>query len=260
MKDFSVKEFLEAGVHFGHQTSRWNPKMRPFIYAEKSSIHIIDLEKTVKCIKEAYTFLQELASRGGSVLFVGTKRQAKDVVSSEAERCGMFYLNQRWLGGMLTNFQAVKNSIDRLRKLEEMEDGGIEKLSKKEAMMLKKERGRLERNLKGVSGMEQLPNALFIVDSRKERIAVAEAKKMGIPVVAIVDTNCDPDLINYCIPGNDDAIKAIKLLTSVVADAILEGRGLFLKKKEKKEEKEEKKEKKEEKKEKKEKKEEKEEE
>ncbi len=220
----SMKQLLEAGVHFGHQTRRWNPKMARYIFTERNGIYIIDLQKTVRKVEEAYNFVRDLAAAGGTVLFVGTKKQAQEAVKEEAERCGMFYVNQRWLGGTLTNFNTIQKRIRRLQELERMEeDGTFEVLPKKEVILLRKERERLEKFLGGIKGMKKLPDALFIIDPRKERIAVAEARKLGIPIVAIVDTNCDPDEIDYVIPGNDDAIRAVRLLTSKIADAVLEG-------------------------------------
>ncbi len=230
MAALTMKELLEAGVHFGHQTKRWNPKMQKYIFGERNGIYIIDLQKTLKKFREAYAFVRDLASRGGSVLFVGTKKQAQDTVFEEATRCGMFYVNQRWLGGTLTNFQTIRKSIARLKKLEEMkETGEMERLPKKEALILDREREKLEKALVGIKAMEQLPSAVFIIDPRKEKIAVAEAQRLGIPIVAIVDTNCDPTGIDYPIPGNDDAIRAVRLVTSRIADAILEGRGALTK-------------------------------
>ncbi|ATY85001.1 30S ribosomal protein S2 [Kyrpidia spormannii] len=224
MAIISMKQLLEAGVHFGHQTRRWNPKMQKYIFTERNGIYIIDLQKTVKKVEEAYQFVRSLAEEGKTLLFVGTKKQAQDSVREEAERCGMFYVNQRWLGGTLTNFQTIRRRIDRLHELERMEeDGTFEVLPKKEVNLLRKEKERLEKFLGGIKGMKDLPGALFVIDPRKERIAVAEARKLGIPIVAIVDTNCDPDEIDYVIPGNDDAIRAVKLLTSKMADAVLEG-------------------------------------
>jgi small subunit ribosomal protein S2 len=221
MAVISMKQLLEAGVHFGHQTRRWNPKMAPYIFTERNGIYIIDLQKTVKKVDEAYDFLRSVAEEGKSILFVGTKKQVKE----EALKSGMFYVNERWLGGMMTNFATIRKSINRLKELEAMEeDGTFEVLSKKEVLALKREQEKLEKSLGGIKDMEELPGALFIVDPRKERIAVAEAKKLNIPIVAIVDTNCDPDEIDYVIPGNDDAIRAVKLLTSRMADAVIEGR------------------------------------
>ncbi|HEY6873741.1 MAG TPA: 30S ribosomal protein S2 [Geobacteraceae bacterium] len=224
MSSITMKELLEAGVHFGHQTKRWNPKMKPYIFGARNGIYIIDLQKTVRMFKGAYNFVVEAAKSGETVLFVGTKKQAQDSVAEEAGRCGMFYVNQRWLGGMLTNFATVKQSIDRLKRLDAMiADGTISAYTKKEALQLDKERVKLEKTLGGIKGMHKLPGALFVIDPKNEEIAVQEAKKLGIPVVAIVDTNCDPDNIDYIIPGNDDAIRAIRLLTSKVADAVIEG-------------------------------------
>lgn len=225
MSVVSMKQLLEAGVHFGHQTRRWNPKMAPYIFTERNGIYIIDLQKTVKKVDEAYDFLRSVAEEGKSILFVGTKKQAQEAVKEEALKSGMFYVNERWLGGMMTNFATIRKSINRLKELEAMEeDGTFEVLSKKEVLALKREQEKLEKSLGGIKDMEELPGALFIVDPRKERIAVAEAKKLNIPIVAIVDTNCDPDEIDYVIPGNDDAIRAVKLLTSRMADAVIEGR------------------------------------
>lgn len=225
MAIISMKQLLEAGVHFGHQTRRWNPKMSRYIFTERNGIYIIDLQKTVKKVEEAYNFVRELAAEGKTVLFVGTKKQAQDSVKEEAERVGQYFVNQRWLGGTLTNFSTIQKRIDRLTQLETMEqDGTFEVLPKKEVIVLKKEMDRLEKFLGGIKGMKSLPGALFIIDPRKERIAVAEARKLGIPIVAIVDTNCDPDEIDYVIPGNDDAIRAVKLLTAKIADAIMEGK------------------------------------
>lgn len=221
----SMKQLLEAGVHFGHQTRRWNPKMAPYIFTDRNGIYIIDLQKTVRKIEEAYNFVKELSAEGKAILFVGTKKQAQQSVMEEAERCGMFYVNQRWLGGMLTNFQTIRKRIQRLKELEQMEESGkFELLPKKEVAVLLHEKGRLEKYLKGIKDMQDLPAAMFVIDPRKERIAVAEGRKLGIPIVAIVDTNCDPDEIDYVIPGNDDAIRAVRLLTSRMADAVLEGR------------------------------------
>ncbi|MBX5436067.1 MAG: 30S ribosomal protein S2 [Alicyclobacillaceae bacterium] len=224
MAIISMKQLLEAGVHFGHQTRRWNPKMSRYIFTERNGIYIIDLQKTVRKVEEAYHFVRDLAAQGKTLLFVGTKKQAQEAVKEEAERCGMFYVNQRWLGGTLTNFNTIQKRIGRLQALEKMEeDGTFDVLPKKEVILLRKEKERLEKFLGGIKGMKSLPGALFIIDPRKERIAVAEARKLGIPIVAIVDTNCDPDEIDYVIPGNDDAIRAVKLLTNKMADAVLEG-------------------------------------
>ncbi len=221
----SMKQLLEAGVHFGHQTRRWNPKMAPYIFTERNGIYIIDLQKTVKKLEEAYAFVKEVSANGDNVLFVGTKKQAGDSVKEEAERAGAHYVNARWLGGMMTNFKTIRRRIQRLEQLRKMqEDGTFERLPKKEVIKLELEIEKLEKYLGGIKTMEKLPGALFIVDPRKERIAVAEAKKLGIPIVAIVDTNCDPDEIDYVIPGNDDAIRAVKLIASTMADAIIEGR------------------------------------
>ncbi len=225
MSVISMKQLLEAGVHFGHQTRRWNPKMAPYIFTERNGIYIIDLQKTVKKVEDAYNFVRELASEGQTLLFVGTKKQAQEAVKEEAERCDMFFVNERWLGGMLTNFQTIQRRINRLRELENMEAKGVfDVLSKKEVLALRHEMERLQKFLGGIKNMTKLPGALFVIDPRKERIAIAEARKLGIPIVAIVDTNCDPDEIDYVIPGNDDAIRAVKLLTAKVADAIIEGR------------------------------------
>ncbi len=225
MSVITIKQLLEAGVHFGHHTRRWNPKMAEYIFTERNGIYIIDLQKTVKKFDEAYAFVRDLSAEKGTVLFVGTKKQAADAIKEEAERAGMYYVNERWPGGMLTNFKTIKRSINRLIALEKMqEDGTFDLLPKKEVAGLLKEMNDLERNYGGIKTMERLPDAVFIVDPRKEHIAVLEAKKLGIPVIAIVDTNCDPDDADYIIPGNDDAIRAIKLISSVIADALLEGR------------------------------------
>lgn len=221
----SMKQLLEAGVHFGHQTRRWNPKMAKYIFTERNGIYIIDLQKTVKMMEQAYNFVRELAADGGTVLFVGTKKQAQEAVKEEAIRCDQYYVNHRWLGGTLTNFSTIRKRIDRLHELERMEeDGTFEVLPKKEVVLLKKEQARLEKFLGGIKNMTKLPDAIFIIDPRKERIAVAEARKLNIPIISIVDTNCDPDEIDYKIPGNDDAIRAVRLFTAKIADAILEGR------------------------------------
>ncbi|MGI6452090.1 MAG: 30S ribosomal protein S2 [Syntrophomonadaceae bacterium] len=225
MSVITMKQLLEAGVHFGHQTRRWNPKMSTYIYMERNGIYIIDLQQTVKKFEEAYEFVKSVVSEGKGILFVGTKKQAQETVRDEALRCEMFYVNQRWLGGTLTNYKTIKQRILRLKELEKMEaDGRFEVLTKKEVARLVNERERLERFLGGIKEMDKLPGAVFIVDPRKERIAVAEARKLNIPVVAIVDTNCDPDEIDYVIPGNDDAIRAVKLIASKIADAVLEGK------------------------------------
>ena len=225
MSVVSMKQLLEAGVHFGHQTRRWNPKMAEYIFTERNGIYIIDLQKTVKKLEEAYNFIKEVSESGKSVLFVGTKKQAQDSVKEEAERAGAHYVNARWLGGMMTNFKTIRTRIKRLEQLHQMEtDGTFELLPKKEVVKLNLEIEKLEKFLGGIKDMNTLPGALFIVDPRKEKIAVAEAKKIGIPVVAIVDTNCDPDEVDYVIPGNDDAIRAVKLISQCMADAIIEGR------------------------------------
>jgi len=221
----SMKQLLEAGVHFGHQTRRWNPKMAQFIFTERNGIYIIDLQKTVKKVDEAYNYARSVVEGGEAILFVGTKKQAQDAIKEEAERCGMYFVSQRWLGGTLTNFKTIRSRIDRLRKIEQMEqDGSFESLPKKEVLDLQKERERLEKFLGGIRNMHKLPGAVFIVDPRKERIAVAEARKLQIPIIGIVDTNCDPDEIDYVIPGNDDAIRAVKLLAGKIADAVLEAK------------------------------------
>ena len=221
----SMKQLLEAGVHFGHQTRRWNPKMAPYIYTERNGIYIIDLQKTVKKLEEAYAFVRDLSANGGNVLFVGTKKQAQDAIKEEATRCGGYYVNARWLGGMLTNFRTMRTRIDRLAQLRKMEeDGTFAMLPKKEVIKHQGEIAKLEKYLGGVKDMKRLPGALFIVDPRKERNAIAEARKLHIPIVAIVDTNCDPDEVDYVIPGNDDAIRAIRLIASTMANAVTEGR------------------------------------
>lgn len=225
MSVISMKQLLEAGVHFGHQTRRWNPKMKRYIFTERNGIYIIDLQKTVKKVEEAYNFTKNLAAEGGKILFVGTKKQAQDSVKEEAIRSGMYYVNQRWLGGTLTNFETIQKRIKRLKDIEKMQENGtFEVLPKKEVVQLKKELERLEKFLGGIKDMKDLPDALFIIDPRKERIAVAEARKLNIPIIGIVDTNCDPDEIDVVIPANDDAIRAVKLLTSKMADAILEAK------------------------------------
>ncbi len=222
-----MQELLEAGVHFGHQTKRWNPKMKEYIFGERNGIYIIDLGKTVKLFRQAEEYLTNLAAEGRTVLFVGTKRQAQDVIAEEAQRCGMYYVNQRWLGGLLTNFTTIQRSLGRLRDLEAMAtDGRYDTLSKKEIARAEKEKRKLQRNLDGIRTMGRLPDALFVVDTKKEKIAVDEARKLKIPVVGIVDTNCDPDEVDYVIPGNDDALRAIRLFASRIADAILRGRGV----------------------------------
>lgn len=225
MAVISMKQLLEAGVHFGHQTRRWNPKMEPYIFTERNGIYIIDLQKTVKMVDVAYNFVRNTVSEGDSILFVGTKKQAQESIREEAERCGMYFVNQRWLGGMLTNFQTIRQRVKRLRELEKMEvDGTFEVLPKKEVAKLLGEQQKLERFLGGIKDMDKLPGALFVVDPRKERIAIKEAQILNIPIVAIVDTNCDPDEIDYVIPGNDDAIRAVKLLTNKMAEAAIEGK------------------------------------
>ncbi len=221
----SMKQLLEAGVHFGHQTRRWNPKMAPYIFTERNGIYIIDLQKTVRKLEEAYMFVREVSANGGTVLFVGTKKQAQDSIREEAVRAGAYFVNARWLGGMLTNFRTIRGRIARLNQLKTMqEDGTFDLLPKKEVIRLEHEIEKLEKFMGGIQEMKKLPGALFIVDPRKEKIAVSEAKKLGIPVVAIVDTNCDPDEVDYVIPGNDDAIRAVKLIAGTMADAIIEGR------------------------------------
>jgi len=232
-----MKSLLEAGVHFGHETKRWNPKMKKYIFGEKNKIYIIDLEKTQVAVLKACDFLSKVVSEGGNILFVGTKKQAQEIIKEEASRCGMFYVNQRWLGGMLTNFQTIKKSIKRLEDIEAMrEDGRFDKISKKEVSQLNKEAFKLNKNLEGIRAMSKTPKAIFVIDSKKEEIAVKEARKIGIPIVALVDTNCDPDVIDYPIPGNDDAIRSIKLIMSIVADSVLRGRKTFAASKAKEEE------------------------
>jgi len=228
MTEISMKQLLEAGVHFGHQTSRWNPKMKPYIFGARNGIYIIDLQQTVKMFRACYDFARDIAAQGGSILFVGTKKQAQDIVKEEAERCGMFYVNNRWLGGMLTNFQTIRASIERLKKLEDImaDPEMVNALTKKEMSENAREHGKLMLTLGGIKNMRKLPDALWVIDTKKEYIAVAEAQRLGIPVVAVVDTNCDPDLIAYRIPGNDDAIRAIKLFTAAIADAVVEGKHL----------------------------------
>src|SRR5437899_10639796 len=220
-----MKELLEAGVHFGHQTKRWNPKMKQYIFGERNGIYIIDLQKTLRLFKEATQFVTELAAQGKTILFVGTKRQAQDAIAEEAQRCGMFFVNQRWLGGLLTNFTTIQRSLARLRELKAMEtEGRYETLSKKEIAQLEKEKRKLQKNLEGIRSMSRLPDALFVVDTRKEKIAVDEARKLKIPVIGVVDTNCDPDEVDFVIPGNDDALRSIRLFASRVADAVIDGR------------------------------------
>ena len=225
MSVISMKQLLEAGVHFGHQTRRWNPKMSRFIFTERNGIYIIDLQKTVKRVEEAYKFVKEVAETGKPILFVGTKKQAQEAIKEEAERCGMFYVNERWLGGMLTNHKTIKTRIDKLRKLEKMEEEGVfNVLPKKEVIKLRAEKEKLEKYLNGIKDMPELPAAIFVVDPRKENIAIQEAHRLGIPVIGIVDTNCDPEQLDFAIPGNDDAIRAVKLITGAMATAIIEGR------------------------------------
>ncbi len=225
MAKVSMKQLLEAGVHFGHQTRRWNPKMKNYIFTERNGIYIIDLQKTVRLLDTAYNYVRDLIADGGSIIFVGTKKQAQESIRVEAERCGAHYVNHRWLGGMLTNFKTIRKRIDRMIRLEEMEtDGTFDRLTKKEVLTLQNEKQRLLKFLSGIRDMKKLPDAIYVADPRKEKIAVAEARKLDIPVIAIVDTNCDPDEIDFLIPGNDDAIRAVKLITSVMADAVLEGK------------------------------------
>jgi len=225
MSVVSMKQLLEAGVHFGHQMRRWDPKMKPYIFTERNNIYIIDLQQTVKLIDTAYDIIREIASKGGNILFVGTKKQAQESIKNEAERCEMFYVNYRWLGGTLTNFDTIRKRVKRLFELEEMENNKMfEVLPKKEVMSLKREKEKLEKLLNGIRSMKKLPDAIFVVDPKKEKIAIAEAIKLSIPIVAIVDTNCNPEEIDYVIPGNDDAIRAVKLISSVIADAVIEGK------------------------------------
>jgi small subunit ribosomal protein S2 len=230
MASLTMKELLEAGVHFGHQTKRWNPKMQKYIFGERNGIYIIDLQKTLKKFREAYAYVRDLAASGGTVLFVGTKKQAQETVFEEAGRCNMFYVNHRWLGGTLTNFATIRKSIARLKKLDEMaETGEYDRLPKKEVIGLERERAKLQSALVGIKSMDHLPSAVFIIDPKKEKIAVEEAQRLAIPIVAIVDTNCDPTGIDYPVPGNDDAIRAVRLITARIADAVLEGAGTFAK-------------------------------
>ncbi|MCI9099195.1 MAG: 30S ribosomal protein S2 [Lachnospiraceae bacterium] len=225
MSVISMKQLLEAGVHFGHQTRRWNPKMAPYIYTERNGIYIIDLQQSVGMVDDAYNAVADVVANGGSILFVGTKKQAQDAIKAEAERCGMFYVNERWLGGMLTNFKTIRSRIERLKEIEAMEaDGTFEVLPKKEVLALRKEWGKLERNLGGIKEMKRLPDAIFVVDPKKERICVQEAHILGIPLIGICDTNCDPEELDYIIPGNDDAIRAVKLILSKMADAVIEAK------------------------------------
>lgn len=224
MAVMTMKQLLEAGVHFGHQTRRWNPKMKPYIFTERNGIYIVDLQKTVRFIEEAYEFVRNLASEGKTILFVGTKKQAQEAIAEEATRCGMFYVNKRWLGGTLTNFVTIKGRVDRLVQIEEWEQNGhFARLPKKEVSLLLKEKSKLEKALSGIKSMKDLPHAMFVVDPRKEHIAIAEAHRLGIPIVGIVDTNCDPDEVDYIIPGNDDAIRAVRLISAKIADAVIEG-------------------------------------
>ncbi len=222
----TMREMLEAGLHFGHQTRRWNPKMKPYIYGPRNGIYIINLDATMKMFRTAFSYIQNAVADGGSIMFVGTKRQAQAIIKEQAIRCDMFYVNHRWLGGMMTNFQTVKNSVDRLKAIEAMqEDGSINRFPKKEILKMEKERIKLERNVGGIKNMRKLPDVLFVIDPRKEEIAISEAKKLNIPVVALTDTNCSPDGIEHLIPGNDDAIRAIRLITTQIANAVLEGKG-----------------------------------
>lgn len=225
MATVTMRQMLEAGLHFGHQTRRWNPKMKPYIYGPRNGIYIVNLDITMKLFKKAYDAMVDAVANGGTVMFVCTKRQGQAIVREEAERCGMFYINHRWLGGMLTNFQTIKHSVDRLKKIETMQaDGTINRFPKKEVLQMEKERVKLDRNIGGIKNMRSLPDILFVVDPKKEDIGVGEANKLGIPVIALTDTNCDPDGIDYVIPGNDDAIRAIKLISSMMAEAVLEGK------------------------------------
>ena len=225
MAPVTMRQMLEAGLHFGHQTRRWNPKMKPYIYGPRNGIYIVNLDITMKLFKKGYNFMVDAVANGGNVLFVCTKRQGQAIIREEAERCGMFFINHRWLGGMLTNFQTIKHSVDRLKKIEAMQsDGSINRFPKKEVLQMDKERGKLDRNIGGIKNMRSLPDVLFVVDPKKEDIAVGEANKLGIPVIALTDTNCDPDGIDFVIPGNDDAIRAIKLISSMMAEAVLEGK------------------------------------
>jgi small subunit ribosomal protein S2 len=229
MGDISMKQLLEAGVHFGHQTSRWNPKMKPYIFGARNGIHIIDLQQTVSMFKDLETVVRNLAGSGGHILFVGTKKQAQEAIKEEAERCGMFHVHNRWLGGTLTNFSTIRQSIERLRKLEEMENDPkiVEALTKKEMLGLRREKEKLEQSLGGIKTMRKLPDAIFVIDPKQEEIAVKEARKLGIPVIAVIDTNCDPDMIDYKVPGNDDAIRAIRLFCAAIADAVIEGKTFY---------------------------------
>ena len=225
MTQVTMRQMLEAGLHFGHQTRRWNPKMKPYIYGPRNGIYIINLDTTMRHFRRAYAFTQELVAGGGDIMMVGTKRQARDIITEQARRCGMHYVNHRWLGGMLTNFQTIKLSVDRLKKIEAMkEDGTINRFPKKEILMMEKELAKLDRNLGGIKNMRTVPDAVFVIDPKNEEIAVNEARKLNIPVIALTDTNCDPDGIDYLIPGNDDAIRSITLITSLIADAVIEGK------------------------------------
>ncbi len=225
MTQVSMRQMLEAGLHFGHQTRRWNPKMKPYIYGPRNGIYIINLDSTMRHFRKAYSYVADLVAKGGSILFVGTKRQAQEIITKEAERCGMYYVNHRWLGGMMTNFQTIKNSVERLKKIETMkEDGTINRFPKKEILKMEKELVKLDRTLGGIKNMRTPPDAIFVIDPKNEDIAVNEAGKLNIPVIALTDTNCDPDGIDYLIPGNDDAIRSIKLIASLIADAVLEGK------------------------------------
>ena len=227
MTPLTMQELLEAGVHFGHQTKRWNPKMKKYIFGQRNGIYLIDLSRTSECLRQAEQFVMRLASENRTLLFVGTKRQAQDLIVEEAQRCGMYFVNERWLGGLLTNFTTIQRSLDRLRELEAMaEDGRYESLSKKEVARLEKEKRKLHRNLDGIRQMSRLPDAVFVIDTRREKIAVDEARKLRIPVIGLVDTNCDPDDVDYVIPGNDDALRAIRLFVTRIADAVISGRGL----------------------------------
>jgi small subunit ribosomal protein S2 len=228
MSGITMKQMLEAGLHFGHQTRRWNPKMKPYIFGPRNGIYIINLDKSMRLFKTAYNYLVEETAKGGYVLFVGTKRQAQVIIKEEASRCGMYYINHRWLGGTLTNFQTIKKGVDRLKSIESMqEDGSINKFPKKEILLMEKERVKLERNIGGIKNMRSLPAAVFVIDPNKEQIAVKESNKLNIPVIALADTNCSPDGITHIIPGNDDAIRAIKLITAAIADGVLDGRSQF---------------------------------
>ena len=228
MSEVTMKQMLEAGLHFGHQTRRWNPKMKPYIFAPSNGIYIINLDKTMRLFRKAHEYIVSETAKGGYLLFVGTKRQAQAIIKEEASRCGMYYINHRWLGGTLTNFQTIKKGVDRLKSIEAMqEDGSINKFPKKEVLLMEKERVKLERNIGGIKNMRSLPAAVFVIDPNKEQIAVKEANKLNIPVIALADTNCDPDGLSHIIPGNDDAIRAIKLITSSLADAVLDGRSRF---------------------------------